>query len=1293
MNRFGRRAPIAAITLGLAGLSAPAAAQVVPPYFTDYEAEADCGTSCTGGCNLLTAGWSNATGDNTNWLAHRGSTPSTATGPDADHSLGSAAGAYLYVESSGCSNATANLASPVFDFTGVAAPQASFWYHMLGATMGSLHVDVSTDGGLTFPDLDVASVTGENGNTWHLLGVNLTPYANEPAVVVRVRGLTGSSFTSDIAIDDFAVCDSNSPPDVGIVAMSPPELACDLDGTTTVEVQIKNHALCASSPASFDVQYAVDGGAPVTETFAGGPIAAGATATYTFTATANLSGAGPFDLVARTLATGDIDASNDTFEQTVSEVGGAVAAYPSLEDFEQGSDRWFSAAVGTSANSWAFGTPNKSVIQGAASGANAWTTGGLTGFYGDLELSYIQTRCGYDMSALAAPAVSMSVWWQAEFSWDGAQLQTSTDGGASWQTVGDVGSGHNWYTDNTIVGLADSQSGWSGRTSTSNGSGTWVLAAHEIASLAGQPNVLMRIRFGTDGSVTDEGVAFDDIEVFDNVPGVAIGSVGPAQTPDGTAPGSSDVLVHALRVRATGAADQSLTTVAITQRGDLPDADVSAVRLWLDDGDGAFDAALDVLVGTQTFTAGRATFDTTGLLTLPLFERHLLFVSYDIAAGAPAFATFGSRIAAVGDVVVQSGDPAAFDGAVVEGPLFSVFGFGTVPYFEDFGAQEVGNLARESAAGLAYPQAAAAGDVPALSGPSAADAAVELSSSVVVGGTDVAAHSAPNMMSLAFPGGAATGAFDLHFDMSGMTVAADDVWVGFYWNNADQEDHLEDNVFVSSDGGATWATSLYRFDFSAPVAPAWEPVLLDLSAALAAAGGEYSGDVILRFQASGAGALGDDGLLVDDVFVGKAMQVDLQRPIATLIADGGTDAVGPALVGAQTLTYTLTNPGDLPLDVDPATFAAANAVNAANITFTPPAENPLPAGASTTFEVDFTVAAASAFSFDFSFTADDPRLGDEQFDVSVDGSGTDREIDVQRPAGSSLANDATDNLGTVASGEALTLTYTIANLGTAELGLPGASVVDIQNASANVDASVVAQPAATLAPAASEAFDVELTVSDTEDFSFDLVIANDDADEAPYTITVTGNGAIPEIDVQRPAGTPIADGATDEQGEQAPGAAQTLSYTLANLGGVDLELTGTPVVAIVNATNVEAAVAAQPADSLAPAATATFDVSYTPVDRGAFSFDLVVASNDANESPYEITIHGTASDEGMGGMGGMGGTGAGGDGGAAVTPAELEAGGDGCSCSVPGSAGEGPWGATLTLGLLGFAVGRRRRAT
>ena len=72
---------------------------------------------------------------------------------------------------------------------------------MFGATTGSLHVEVQENGVWE----EVWSVSGQQHLTgdaaWSLASVDLSNYAAQSAVMIRLRGVTGSSYTSDISVD------------------------------------------------------------------------------------------------------------------------------------------------------------------------------------------------------------------------------------------------------------------------------------------------------------------------------------------------------------------------------------------------------------------------------------------------------------------------------------------------------------------------------------------------------------------------------------------------------------------------------------------------------------------------------------------------------------------------------------------------------------------------------------------------------------------------------------------------------------------------------------------------------------------------------------------------------------------------------------------------------------------------------------------------------------------------------------------------------------------------------------
>ncbi|MEN1785048.1 MAG: S8 family serine peptidase [Bacteroidota bacterium] len=149
-------------------------------------------------------GWSQASGDDGNWIRFSGNTPSSSTGPNQAAS----GNFYLYLEASNNgtagqigANATAILESPCIDLSSVSTAFFNFKYHMLGSNMGSLAVDISIDGGSWNT---LWNLSGNQGNLWESAQINLGAYLGN-TVKIRFVGTTGNGWRSDIAIDDIAI--------------------------------------------------------------------------------------------------------------------------------------------------------------------------------------------------------------------------------------------------------------------------------------------------------------------------------------------------------------------------------------------------------------------------------------------------------------------------------------------------------------------------------------------------------------------------------------------------------------------------------------------------------------------------------------------------------------------------------------------------------------------------------------------------------------------------------------------------------------------------------------------------------------------------------------------------------------------------------------------------------------------------------------------------------------------------------------------------------------------------------
>lgn len=157
-------------------------------------------------------GWlnlSNELYDQHDWRIYKGTTPTSGTGPTNDHTTGTSAGKFIYMEPSVvCFNREAVFTSPCLDLTNGVLPTLHVWYHAYGADIGQLHTDLFT-GSEVIRDV-VSPVIGNKGNEWKEMEIDLSPW-NGQIVALRFRGMTACGQKGDLAIDDITIGDITSP--------------------------------------------------------------------------------------------------------------------------------------------------------------------------------------------------------------------------------------------------------------------------------------------------------------------------------------------------------------------------------------------------------------------------------------------------------------------------------------------------------------------------------------------------------------------------------------------------------------------------------------------------------------------------------------------------------------------------------------------------------------------------------------------------------------------------------------------------------------------------------------------------------------------------------------------------------------------------------------------------------------------------------------------------------------------------------------------------------------------------
>ncbi|NPA42572.1 MAG: hypothetical protein GXO27_00890, partial [Chlorobi bacterium] len=138
------------------------------------------------------------------WNPNENGTPSSYTGPSAAYD----GTKYAYTEASnGSSGDIALLISPVFDMTSLTHPRVSFYYHMYGSGMGTLALEAYDGTDWT----EVWSISGQQQDSSDAAWKQGKAYVPTNTVKIRFKGIRGSSYAGDMAVDYIVIEDVDCP--------------------------------------------------------------------------------------------------------------------------------------------------------------------------------------------------------------------------------------------------------------------------------------------------------------------------------------------------------------------------------------------------------------------------------------------------------------------------------------------------------------------------------------------------------------------------------------------------------------------------------------------------------------------------------------------------------------------------------------------------------------------------------------------------------------------------------------------------------------------------------------------------------------------------------------------------------------------------------------------------------------------------------------------------------------------------------------------------------------------------
>ena len=162
---------------------------------------------------------------------------------------------------------------------------------------------------------------------------------------------------------------------------------------------------------------------------------------------------------------------------------------------------------GGSGSQWVRGIRTSGIM--TSSGNTVYTTN-LTGNYPDNIKSYLVSQC-YNLSNVTNPQISFAMKYDLELNWDIVYVEYSTDFGANWSVLGQMGP--NWYNSDRTQATAGNDcyncpgAQWTG----TNVSLTTY--SYPLNALNTETNIIFRIVFHSDEAENLRGVNVDDFVI------------------------------------------------------------------------------------------------------------------------------------------------------------------------------------------------------------------------------------------------------------------------------------------------------------------------------------------------------------------------------------------------------------------------------------------------------------------------------------------------------------------------------------------------------------------------------------------------------------------------------------------------------------------------------------------------------------------------------------------------------------------------------------------------------------
>ncbi len=492
------------------------------PYLENFDGTGwnagNIGTPTTVGTFNTTTGWepNPAGGGNYHFRVGRYLSPGNQTGPRADYSLN---GNYIYAAGNiGTAPGAAAYESRCLNLQGMNNPVFEFAYHLHGANVGQLRVEVIEPGSRVWTTVPGSILNSQQQTavtqSWRWMSVPLTQYANQTIRIRVVASKNGTGTAADMALDNLRLYNRIAS-DAGVIDIQRPAFGIETTNTLPMLVVVRNFGLQPVTSIPVTVTITPDCGPNQ-------GVAITSTATWTGNLGPNNQVAvqipvpasgyprGSFSVCATTNVAGDNTSFNNQYCNTSS--GFEEVEIPFFTNFDPCSgDEYGFFAGNVSGGSptlrlFEHGTPPS----GAASTPFAWNTNRLVGSYRPQTQEVLRVPPVYGFDTVRGTEIRV----RHRFSFgsgDGGVLELLNAG--TWSTYGNTNLGDNWYGSTSfgaVVVPGIGTPGWVGNTG-----GQYVLSTYPLGALdrtAGSYS--FRFRLNSSNNSSGGFWNIDDVEVY-----------------------------------------------------------------------------------------------------------------------------------------------------------------------------------------------------------------------------------------------------------------------------------------------------------------------------------------------------------------------------------------------------------------------------------------------------------------------------------------------------------------------------------------------------------------------------------------------------------------------------------------------------------------------------------------------------------------------------------------------------------------------------------------------------------